>query len=538
MARYDLQRALQMLENDEADEVMFWDLKRFSRDVAYFNIIKKRINQAGKRLIYATHEFSDDPTGNLHQSVLVSYAQYEREQTNIGSALGRETSAKLGKQPVRSQAPFGLVLVTKAHVQVGMYPTHLEGKYLIIPENQTKVDAVVQAFEMFASGVYSRPGIGRWLGERFLPPRHETMGSKEWHSNSVKVLMQNPIWIGKAYHRKMVTLTDEDRIFRTSHDRKTGEDRPMSPVYFRANPDVPIPIPDPLWREIREPDGTIRYELAEMLIAPSIWKRVQDILDNTAEEFRGANARRFWISGLIQCPHCKGAARVQHSLNHKNGKDFSYHYIVCKKCGKNLARVDKVEAAVIDHLTALMSSTKLVEAALADWERHKWGGDEQAKMRAMLLGELQELAEEEAANARLQVRAEMARDKRQAGPDPAIYDKVLAGIEEQRAELHKRLERLHTTPPTTLPVATDQVERLRCLAQVTRDMLLAEEIDATRKHEAVRKIIKIVIPRVPHQRPLVDGELVEITWNLCQIAQFVAAKCITRTVDFCAMDQS
>jgi hypothetical protein len=81
--------AIARVERGDVSAVVVWNLSRFSRSVRDALNALGRIEDAGGRLVSATEQFGDDPTGRMTRNILLAIARASASGRRPGSAPPR-----------------------------------------------------------------------------------------------------------------------------------------------------------------------------------------------------------------------------------------------------------------------------------------------------------------------------------------------------------------------------------------------------------------------------------------------------------------
>ena len=158
--------------------VIIYSLDRFSRNKYDAVINKKILRDNGVKVLSATEHISDDPTGQLMESILEGFAQYYSDELSSKVKRGHRSNAE--KCMVLGQCPFG-------------YKRGDDGRFAIVPEEAAVVKEIFQRVancEPFAD-------IFRDLNDRGIKTKHKG----EWNKCSFDKLLHCKKYIGiYEYH--------------------------------------------------------------------------------------------------------------------------------------------------------------------------------------------------------------------------------------------------------------------------------------------------------------------------------------------------
>ncbi len=84
-----------------------WKVDRLARKAEYHHLIKAQLAKFGVKLVSVTEPISDDPTGNLMDGILASFAQFDNEIRLLRTTGGMKARTEQGGWP--HDAPIGYV---------------------------------------------------------------------------------------------------------------------------------------------------------------------------------------------------------------------------------------------------------------------------------------------------------------------------------------------------------------------------------------------------------------------------------------------
>lgn len=279
LTRPGIQAALADIDAGRAEFLIVYSISRLSREVEHQQIIKKRAERAGGRVIVCDMPIEDTEEGDLMYGVSGTFAQYERRLIRKRTMKGKRERAKDGIQPARSRSPFGFHVVTKDDVLSGRYRDVSVGTYVVLDDQAYWVREV---FARFDAG-WSLARTARWLEEQGAPT---PKGGRRWYPTSVRSILDNSAYVGRAIYGRKETVSGENLPSRRDPTRTITCGR----YYKRTAPES--------WTSISCPS----------IVAVDLWDRCQVRLAMNKQEkevLLGGNPdRRFLLSGLIRCPSC------------------------------------------------------------------------------------------------------------------------------------------------------------------------------------------------------------------------------------------
>jgi site-specific DNA recombinase len=270
LARPKMQAALELIESKQADTLIIYKLDRTGRDVDALRDIRKRVSRAGGQLVFADGmQFEKTPVGNLMFTQLGAFAEFERELIRERTSNGSRRRAASGIMPVRARRPFGYRFVTVADVASGAADKSEVGQYRI---DESEAVWIRRLFEEYAAG-RSLDGLARLLHDNSVATHN---GGSQWRATTLRNILRNSLYKGKAAYGKRQALTDESRMEQGYSAKYTRERPPEEWLYF----DAPA------------------------IVAPELWQTCQEQLSQNRKRYSGKAAHRRLLSGLVRCRGC------------------------------------------------------------------------------------------------------------------------------------------------------------------------------------------------------------------------------------------
>ncbi len=275
LGRPGIRRALELLESNQADVLACYDFSRYSRDEEHQQAMANRIARAGKRIEFATLELQRDDQGDLTPEsrlmfgVSGSFAAYHRAKIRADCSRGLRRVAQNGRQPANSRAPLGYSIASKRDVLTGTATPELLNKYVIV---EPAASHVREMFERRAVG----ESLTQICREMNLAHGHRlTSSGAALYISSLKSILTNTVYIGRASYGKRTRVYDESRLSR-------GLKNPYS---LRTRPDSEV-----IWIE------------CPALVAMETWNAVQSLWALPKRAL--GETRSYLLSGILRCPKC------------------------------------------------------------------------------------------------------------------------------------------------------------------------------------------------------------------------------------------
>ncbi len=183
-----------------------WKVDRLARRSEYHHIIKAQLAKFGVRLISVTEPIGDDPTGNLMESMLAAFAQFDNDIRTLRATTGMKARTQQGGWP--HAAPYGLKKIRSASGGATLAP--VESEALLMKK----------LLEKFATGDYTIKQITDMAYKMGM--RKKNGGKRSWEA--MKNLLTNPLYAGfvkskftdgeliKGLHESIITEKTHFRI--------------------------------------------------------------------------------------------------------------------------------------------------------------------------------------------------------------------------------------------------------------------------------------------------------------------------------------
>lgn len=437
---------------------------RLARKYAYQVLLLEEFARAGTEVRFIKAAPADTPEAALLVQIQGVIAEYEKAQIMERTRRGKIHRAKAGSVSVLSRAPFGYRYVRKGPDSPARYE---------VVEHQARV--VRELFRRYTEEPVSLRALGAWLTHEAIPT---AIGRSRWDHQTVRQLLRNPAYCGRAAFGRTVQIDESTRMTRPRRLRNAKVSRQPA----RRN--------------------RARDQWIEIAVPAIVSNEVFELAARRLEDNRRFSARRtkepFLLQGLIACRRC-GYAYFRARKKDRGGRVYGYYRCTSsifrdkrthgQVCRNRPVRQDHLDALVWEHVTHMMSDPELIRRELARRLEEHRQGPTVTSQRSQLQIELNQTA---AAIKRLLV----------------AYEADLVSLDELRLrtpELRKRDKRL-----------TAEIESLdNRLADEETYLKLAENLEAflarlndTATNASVREqqqILRLVVREV-----LVDTDAVVI----------------------------
>lgn len=189
--RPGFERALRMLNSNEADVLVIWKLDRLARVLADWD----RVVRTGKQVASVNDSLdTTTATGRFTSDILVRVHQLASEETSLRTKRAKRASAEAGDAPHGGRRAFGLTDDWKDYVK-------------------TEKEAIAHVARMVVDGAPLAECV-RWLEDA----GHAPPGGNRWSSSNLAKMLLNPRIVGDRTYLGDVVAVD---AFPPMLDRRT-----------------------------------------------------------------------------------------------------------------------------------------------------------------------------------------------------------------------------------------------------------------------------------------------------------------------------
>lgn len=463
--RPGIQKALGYLRDGEANMLIVATMSRLSRDHEHQAVIKKSVEAIDAKLIFCDSTYDDTATGDLAFQITGSFAVYERQVIRERTMKGRRKRAEEGQQPCRRFSPFGYHVVSKADVLRGEYRAELLGTYQIVNEQG---QFVRDLFRQYGNGKSLRE-VCRWLQDTGVPtPRDGTY----WRPETIKRMLENPVYKGKPVYGRHKKKFDEGRIAR-------GFVQPFQTVRT-------------------EPETWVQLE-CQPLVDEMTWDTCNRRLKEANKLFSGNPKNKYALTGLLRCPKCDRGMRAQRWENKTpdaNGSRAAHSYFcpnafASRNSAGHVCTYHKHHGKTMDGLAvkAICEAAQRPEAftaALIAYQQAQNTGITHNQI-TQLKSRVRKLELEEQNTIKAQIAGI------NAGASPDAYKKEFEDIGRQRVSIEKQLEEAEKQLSPVRKSKTNTPAFGEILAAV-EDALNAPEISSAERHNLIATVVERIVP--------------------------------------------
>jgi len=300
-------------EKKEINSVIVWKLSRLSRKMTHLVNTIEFFEKYNVNLISITDGIdTSNKYGKSFVFMAGIFAEIERDNIVETCKMGMKERATQGKWN------GGKVLGYESNSE----------KELIINEKEAKT--VEQIFKLFGEEEWGFKKIASYLNYE----GKKTIKEKSWSINSIKQVIDNPLYVGFIRWGKHVDWSTKRR------EGKSDE------FVLIKGSHVPI-ISEELWNKVIS---------------------IRELRNNISTKIYEGN---FLLTSLIKCPNC-GAPMISHRAKKKNKPGEYYRYYMCSNhsnkggavCPANLVDADYAERYVLNEISLLVKSPEVLKSIL------------------------------------------------------------------------------------------------------------------------------------------------------------------------------
>ncbi|MFP3412949.1 recombinase family protein [Bacillus sp. SIMBA_074] len=346
-----LKQMLNDARNQLFDIVLVWKTNRLARNILDLLKIVEVFNQnyISFRSFTENHE-TETSSGKLQFHMMAAIAEFERNTISENVKMGMLARAREGKWNGGQVLGYNLE-ETADH---GNKRKHTK---LVI--NEKEAQTVRQIFELYISGNGYKA-----IANRINKEGHRGKKGKPFSINTIKTILENPVYIGVIRYN----------VRRNWTDKRRGDINP-NPVFQKGEHDA--------------------------IISQVTWEKAQQILKQRSHKPNRVHGGAFPFTGVLRCPKCGAGMVVSRTVNKlKDGTRKTIEYYACgawknkgiSVCNSNTIRVDKAEAYIFERLQQLATNEQLIQDIVETVNGKRSNNDEPIKREfATLAKELEQL---------------------------------------------------------------------------------------------------------------------------------------------------
>ncbi len=283
--------------------VVVHSFSRFFRDHVEGAIYQRRLRKHGIRVESITQNTSDDPSGDMHRSMIMLFDEYQSKENAKHTLRGMQENARQGYFN-GSQAPFGYKTVEAGQTGTrGRVKKKLE-------LNPAEAETVKEIFTLYVHG-RNTPRMGMKNIATTLNKSGHLLRGRMWRVNTVYRVLSSLTYSGWHVFNKL-----------DSKSRKVKDEAEW----------VKIPVPAIIDQELFDQATKLR----------DVWSPKKCVPQREASPNL--------LMGLLKCGHCGASVSVV------TGKGGRYRYYKCSSrhnkgdvaCPSKNYSLEKIDALVLD----------------------------------------------------------------------------------------------------------------------------------------------------------------------------------------------
>lgn len=312
---------LRMLkEANHFDMVIVWKMNRLARNILdILQMVKMLEDKQVDFRSFKENLETETPAGKLQFHMLAAISEFERDNIAENVKMGMTARAKEGAWN------GGRVL---GYDSVSEFVSTKKRKQTKLIINEDEARTVRKVFHLYLDG-HGYKSIANKLNKE----GYRTKLGNPFSFNSVKTILENPIYVGLIRYNKQVNW---------SKKRRKGTN---------ATPHI----------------GKGQHE---PIITEDVWMKTQERLKQRSKKPNRVHSGEFVLTGIMKCPECGASMVLGRTTNkRKDGTRYALEYYVCGAwkskgstvCHSNGVRVDYADPFVLKKLTSLAENKQLVE---------------------------------------------------------------------------------------------------------------------------------------------------------------------------------
>ena len=303
MERPGLQRLLADVDAGKVDVIVVYKIDRLSRSLLDFMKMIERFNEKGVSFVSVTQHFNTtDPTGRMFLSILITFAQYERE------VIAERIRDKVAAAKRRGKYCGGPAILG--------YDVDRERKKLLV--NLAEAPRVQHIFRRFTQ-LASAKSLAAELNEQgyrtksWTTKKGKHRSGSPWNTGHIYRLLGNRLYRGEVVHK--------GKVYPGEH---------------------------------------------EAIVSEGLWSRVQEVLsENTRTKQTKARTKIISpLEGVLRCGHCDGAMGLTYTQ--KGARRYTYYHCAkdakraVSRCPLKRVPAGDIEKVVLEQLSAVFRTPTLV----------------------------------------------------------------------------------------------------------------------------------------------------------------------------------
>lgn len=285
---------LDYLEQVGFDVLIVHAIDRLARDPYIRQTLEREVQNRGAKIEYAIGNYEETPEGEVRKDLDATFAKWENTRRVERSTRGKRKKAQAGLF-VGGRTPLGYALNSTA-------PGGLE-----VIEEEARI--VQHIFKLYVS---DRMSVGQIVKEMDASSAITKLGRCKWQKSTVRFILTNSVYIGKAYYNKFKCKGNSDR------DERPRDD----------------------WIEIK----------VTPLITEEEFRRAQELIDENRSGLRAQPRHTYLLNRMIRCTECErpylANFRYPRPAKHRKAERSYKHRKVEGQCMNRSISANRLEPLV------------------------------------------------------------------------------------------------------------------------------------------------------------------------------------------------
>ena len=308
-------------------KIVIYSPDRLARRYAYQVIVIEELNKCGCEVIFLQKPLSDDPEENLLIQMQGIIAEYERAKIIERTRRGRLFKARQGHFLMWSTPPYGYRYQPISSGQPGC---------AIIQEEEAEL--VKQIFQWYVEESVSTYKIAKRLNLMGIHPRK---GGKGWAPATIRLILVNETYIGKAYYNRRFGLKPK---------------KPRNPMAYQKYENTT--------KKLRPKNEWIEIEVPAIIDEDTFRRAEEQLKKNTWWSSRNNTQHQYLLRGLIRCGECgykmSGLFKGKYAYYKcRKGRDLVETHRETK-CKSRAVRQKLLDEVVWQKITELLENPELI----------------------------------------------------------------------------------------------------------------------------------------------------------------------------------
>ncbi len=308
-------------------KVIIYSPDRLARRYAYQVIVIEELNKHGCEVIFLQRPISNDPEERLLLQMQGVIAEYERAKIIERTRRGRLFKARQGRFLLWGTPPYGYRYQPVSSGQPG---------YAVI--NEEEAELVKHIFNWCVEEGLSAYKIAKRLNLMGIQPRK---GGKGWAPASIRLILTNEAYIGKAYYNRRLGIKPK---------------KPRNPLSYRKDENTT--------KKLKPRNEWIEIEVPALIDEDTFRRAGEQLKKNIWWSSRNNTKHQYLLRRLVRCGECGykmcGVFERKYAYYRcKRGRDLLETHRETK-CTSRSVRQEHLDEVVWQKITELLEKPELI----------------------------------------------------------------------------------------------------------------------------------------------------------------------------------